>query len=96
MPADHYRLAELEQNRYNLAMNDHTPQLRVHIRRGAKLPAPFLWEIYREGDVRCLLRASGSYPTRGSARKAGKAALQRLMARSGSDLSGSEAAHSER
>ena len=59
--------------------------LRIHIRRGAKLPTPFLWEIYLGNEERCISRSNVGYPTRGSARKAAKAALQRLAQQNESD-----------
>ena len=58
--------------------NSHS-ELRVIIRRGARLPTPFIWEIHRGSDERCLQRSSSRYPTRGSARKAGNDALKRLV-----------------
>ena len=53
--------------------------LRVEIRRNAKPPNPYRWEIYR--GPACIERSMQGYPTEQAAAEAGYQSMARLLNR---------------
>ena len=58
-------------------VNDFGP-LHIQIRRSEKPSRPYTWEIWTSQTI-CVERSSAEYPTRGSAVKAAKRALRRII-----------------
>jgi hypothetical protein len=58
-------------------VNDFGP-LYIQIRRWEKPSRPYTWEIWTSETI-CVERSSAEYPTRGSAAKAAKRALRRII-----------------
>ena len=54
------------------------PRFYVRVRRGARPPMPWTWEIHREGGTGPLRRAVRGYRSAEDAWEAGRAALARL------------------
>ena len=54
------------------------PRFYVPVRRGARPPMPWTWEIHREGGTGPLRRAVRGYRSAEDAWEAGRAALARL------------------
>jgi hypothetical protein len=52
---------------------------RIQIRRWAKPSRPYTWEIHSLDEPKCLARSSNDFPTRGSATKAARKTLQRIL-----------------
>jgi hypothetical protein len=60
-------------------MDKDFPAFRIQIRRWAKPSRPYTWEIHGVEEPKCLARGLNEFPTRGSARKAARKALQRIL-----------------
>jgi hypothetical protein len=64
-----------------ISMDNDSPAFRIQIRRWAKPSRPYTWEIHSVEEPKCLARSSNDFPTRGSATKAARKALQRILMR---------------
>jgi len=62
-----------------ISMVTDSPAFRIQIRRWAKPSRPYTWEIHSVDETKCLARSSNDFPTRGSAKKAARKALQRIL-----------------
>jgi hypothetical protein len=65
-------------------MTTDSTDFRIEIRHCIRPSHAYIWEIYSIRVLKRVKRSSRSYPTRGTAMRAGKKALNRVLTRSSS------------